>query len=176
MANALMKKVFLDCLRIRLAGRIVALLAFVSAPLSSGTFAKDLEMLTRLLIPAYTAQNFSALCVDQDAQFLSDLPDGMALIGAFAEHVKNEVTLGLSASDAGKVRVMAADTARSVARHEMQLLGGQNSDVPAEALKRWCGRSAKHFIVEMMTRHRARHKEFEKLMETAKHRDGLTAP
>jgi hypothetical protein len=39
---------------IGVAGRIVALMAFVSASLCSGALAKDLEMLTRLLILACT--------------------------------------------------------------------------------------------------------------------------
>jgi hypothetical protein len=50
-----------------------------------------LEMLTRLLIPAYMAQNFAALCIDQDVQFPAEVNDGTALVGAFADHVKKEV-------------------------------------------------------------------------------------
>lgn len=152
----------------RSAPGIVMLLGIVGAPLGSSASAKDLEMLARLLIPAYMAQNFAVLCVDQDAQFLSDLKEGMTPVAAFAEHVKQELATGLAESEAGEVRVTAADAARNVARQEMQLLGGQKSGVPASALKSWCERSAKHFITEIMAKHREKHGEFERLMEAAK--------
>ena len=152
----------------RSASSIAMLLGIFGAPLGSSASAKDLEMLARLLIPAYMAQNFAVLCVDQDAQFLSGLREGMTLVGAFAEHVKKEVTFGLPESEAVKVRVTAADAARNVAREEMQLLGGQNSSVPTEALKRWCERSAKYFISNIMSKHREKHEEFDRLVEAAK--------
>jgi hypothetical protein len=148
---------------------VAALSAYVSASVWSSAFAKNFEMLTRLLVPAYVAQNFAALCVAQDARFLSDLNGGTASVGAFAEHVKKEATFGLPESDAANVRVAAADTARLVARQELQLLRGPKPDVPAEALKRWCDRSAKHFILEIMSKHREKHDEFDRLGEAAKH-------
>ena len=125
-------------------------------------------MLIRLLVPAYMAQNFAVLCVDQDGQSLADLNDRTALVGAFAEHVKKEVTVDLPEPEAGEVRVTAADTARHVARQELQLLRGQKPDVPAEALKNWCDRSAKYFIIEIMNKHQEKHDEFDRLMEAAK--------
>lgn len=143
-------------------------MVFFSVSLGSDAIAKDLEMLTRLLIPAYMAQNFAVLCVDQDAQFLSSLNNG-PLVNVFAEHVKREITIELPESEAANVRVTAADTARTIARDEMRLLGGQpSSGVPAEALKRWCDRSAKHFILEIMRKHQEKHNEFDRLVEAAK--------
>ena len=153
---------------IRSACSIAALLGFISAPVCSNASAKDLDMLARLLIPAYMAQDFAGLCVDQDAKFLADLNGGTMLVNAFSEHVKKEVTIDLPESEAMKVLVIAADTARNVARYEMQLIGGQRSGVPAEALKRWCDRSAKNFIHEIMMKHHEKHDEFDRLVEAAK--------
>jgi hypothetical protein len=150
----------------RSAYSVAALLGFVGA--CSNASARDLEMLARLLIPAYMAQNFAGLCIDQDAQFLADLKDGTTLVSEFAEHVKGEVTIGLPESEAATVRVTAADTAQNVARREMQLLGGQPSGVPAQALKQWCDRSAKHFILEILSKHQEKHEEFDRLVKTAK--------
>lgn len=150
----------------RLTCSVAASLAAVAVPL--GGYAKDLEILTRLLVPAYMAQNFAALCLDQDAKFLSDLNEGTRLVAEFVDHVKNEITSDLLEREAESVRIAAADAARNVARYEMQLLGGDNSGVPAEPLKRWCDRSAKHFIVEIINKHREKHEEFEKLMAAAK--------
>jgi len=151
--------------RLRLSGTVLGL---VGATLCFGAQAKDLEMLARLLIPAYLAQNFAALCVDQDVTFFDDPEEGMMFVSAFAEHVKKEITIGLPKSDAAYVRVTAADVARDTARFEMRLLAAQNSSVSVEALKQWCDRSAKHFIVEIINKHRQKHGQIDKLVEAAK--------
>ena len=147
---------------------IAAWLACAVLPFVATAFAKDLEMLTRLLTPAYMVHNFSALCMDQDAQFLSDLNGGTALIDAFSEHVKQEVILDLPEAEAKTVLVWAADSALHVARLELQMLKEQTSAVPSAALKRWCDRSAKFFIVEIMSKHQEKHDEFEKAVKAAK--------
>lgn len=108
----------------------------VTVPLWSGASAKDLEALTRLLIPAYTAQDFAALCVSQDPQFLSDLKYGAGSIGVYAQHVKKEVTIDIPEDEAAKVRIIAADTAREIARQELQLLIERHIADSASSLKR----------------------------------------
>lgn len=112
----------------------------VTVPLWSGASAKDLEVLTRLLIPAYIAQDFAALCASQDPQFLSDLKYGAGSVGVYAQHVKKEVTIDIPEDEAAKVRIIAADTARQVARQELHLLIEQQTADPASSLKRWCDR------------------------------------
>lgn len=147
---------------------VAALSACVGASLSSSAFAKDMELLTRLLIPAYMAQNFAVLCTDRDSQFLTDLNNTEILVRAFSDHVKEEVTFDLPEPEAGNVRIAAADTALHVARQELRLLSGKNSAVPDDALKAWCDRSARHFILEIMNKHQEKHEEFERLLEAAK--------
>jgi hypothetical protein len=93
----------------------------VAALLFSRASASDFGTLVRLLVPAYMAQNFTAICTVQDPQFLSELKGGPASISAFAEGIKKRVTADLAADEAEKVRVTPADTARQVARHEFQL-------------------------------------------------------
>ena len=152
--------------KLSLACSIATLPGFVGTTLWSTAFANDLEMLTRLLTSAYMAQNFTVLCTDQDTHFLSDVNDGAALLSAFAEHVKKVVTIDLPESEAEVVRVTAADTALHVARQELRLLGRQS--VPADALRKWCDRSAKHFIIEILSKHQERHDEFDRLVDGAK--------
>lgn len=133
----------------------------------SGAFAKDLDTLTRLLIPAYMAQSFAAVCVNQDRQFLAELSNGAGQVSSFAEHVKKEVTIDLPESDAAKVRITAADTARNVVRQELRLaIGGQVVQSTAP-IKRWCDGSVKQFITEVMRLHEQKHKEFESRVRDA---------
>ena len=63
---------------------------------------------------------------------------------------------------------MAADTARQVARHELQLLDRQQAGGSPGSLKTWCDRSAKPFIFETLRRHEEKQPEFEKALEDAK--------
>jgi hypothetical protein len=147
---------------------IAALLAYIIAPVCSDAFAKDLEALTRLLVPAFISQQFAVLCFAQDAQFLSDPSGGVTVVSSFAEHVKKEVTSDLPESEAKSVRVMAADSTRNVAYYELQLLRSQSSSIPPKALKKWCDRSAKPFILQITITHREKHIEFEARLRTAK--------
>ena len=50
--------------------------------------------------------------------------------GVLTEHVKMEVTAGISEQEAASVRVTAADAARAVARQEMDLLSGLQATPP----------------------------------------------
>jgi hypothetical protein len=143
-------------------------LFLAGALLFSRASATDLDALVRLLVPAYMAQNFTAVCMVQNSRFLSELKGGPASISAFAERIKKSVTADLAADEAEKVRVTAADTARQVARHELQLLNQQPAGGPSVSVKTWCDRSAKPFIIEALRRHSEKQREFEKELEDAK--------
>ena len=143
-------------------------MVYVAASLWSPVFAKDLEKLARLLIPAYMAQDFAAVCLERDASFFSDVSHGEAALKTFAEHVKDEVTVGLVETEASHVRGMAADTALSVTGQELARLRGQNASIPDLAFKEWCDRSVRHFIAEIINAHQENHAEFEALAKAAK--------
>lgn len=147
---------------------VAVLVGSVTVPLWSGASAKDLEVLTRLLIPAYTAQDFAALCVSQDPQFLSDLKYGAGSVGVYAQHVKKEVTIDIPEDEAARVRIIAADIAREIARQELHLLIEQQTANLAISLRNWCDRAAKPFILEIVSKHQEKHLEFDKIVEDAK--------
>jgi hypothetical protein len=126
------------------------------------------DALVRLLVPAYMAQNFAALCLSQDAQFLADVKGGPSAVTAFAEGVKQRVTASLSEADAQKVRITAADSAQQVARQELQLLNRQQASGVNGPIKAWCERSARSFILEVLRRHEEKRQEFDKLLDEAK--------
>ena len=136
--------------------------------LGVGAFATNIEALARLLIPAFMAQNFAAMCVPQDPQFLAGSNLDPASVSAFAEQVKMEVTAGISEQETASIRVTAADAAGAVARQEIDLLRGQQRTPSPEALRHWCNTSAKHFIVEIMHNHTEKRAEFEILLNKAK--------
>src|SRR5215212_1749912 len=75
--------------------------------------AQDLEALSRLLIPAYTAMSYAGLCsTEQDwAMAQPRGPGGVAI--NYAQHIKDEVIASLSEKDAVTVLKMAADEARN---------------------------------------------------------------
>lgn len=147
---------------------IVVLLGLMNASYCSSASAIDLEMLTRLLVPAYMAFNFAQLCSDQDGPPSTEPNVRLSLARDFAEQVKQEVTIGLPESQAAQVRVMAADAAREVARNQMKRIGAQGRFVSPEALKDWCERSGTYYIADIMKQHKEKHQEFDRLVEAAK--------
>lgn len=101
-------------------GRLLTTVLLVLVPFSAG--AKDLDLLARLLIPKYIAQDFAAICGKYDSHFLPEMSGGSAAVAAYARHLKIEVTSGLTQADALRTMVAAADTARAVARERMHAL------------------------------------------------------
>lgn len=146
-----------------------AVLIFVCVPFWSGAFARDLETLTRLLIPAYIAQDFAALCATRNPDFLSsEVTYGVTSINAYAQHVKKEITIGIPEDVSQTVRVTAADTAREVARRELHLLTAQQAANHTDVVKRWCERSAKPFILAILRKHQENHREYDDILANAK--------
>lgn len=126
-------------------------------------------MLVRLLVPAYIAHNFAVLCNDEKAKPTPEWKIRMLKIKTFVDHVKTEVTIGLSPKEAEEVRVSAINTAQSIARNEMLFLGAKGSFVPTNTLTRWCVQSAETIISGILDGHAEKHEEFDKLTDGAKH-------
>lgn len=138
----------------------------ISLVVSSIGIAKDLEALTRLLVPAFLAQNFGLVCAADDANFLSDVPNGPTSLIQFANHIKKEVTIGLPENEASEIRVMAANTALFEARAELKRV--ENETAPGEGIKRWCDNSVRPFIFGLLKAHDEKHTEFDARIESAK--------
>ena len=148
------------------AGSVVALLATL-IPVSAG--AKDLDLLTRLLIPGYVAQDFAAVCDKDDPNFLPEIDGGAATVTAYAQHLKIEITSKLTQADAMKTMIVAANTAMSVARKQVQALSDADSvSVSAAKIGTWCHSSAKPYILNTVRAHTAQHGAFDKMVADAK--------
>ncbi len=153
---------------LRSAYAITTLVGLVVGLVGSDASAKDLEMLTRLLAPAYIAQNFAAMCNAETAKPTPERKNTLLKITTFVDHVKTEVTTGLSENEAEKVRTIAANTAQNIARNEMLFLGAEGPYVPTDILVRWCEQSAETVISEILQAHAKNHERFDRLTDDAK--------
>lgn len=130
--------------------------------------AADLETLARVLIPAYMAQNFAALCVVDNPKFVEETAGSQGHVHIYAKHVKDEVSNGLSLTDVETVLRMAADTAQSVLRKELSELPSGPPSSRSEPMARWCEKSAKPFVREIIEAHFSKHTEVEQIIVQAK--------
>ncbi len=150
------------------AAKLVTVSYFVAAVFCSGANAKDLNALARLLVPAYIAQNYAALCNTENAKPTPKRKNRMITISTFVDHVRTEVTSGLEEKEAEEVRTSAANTAQNIARNEMLFLGAHGTYVPTDSLIRWCEQSAETVISEILQVHAQKHDYFDRLTDDAK--------
>ena len=147
--------------------RPVAVLLAALVPFDAS--AKDLDLLTRLLIPGYIAQDFAAVCGTYDPHFLPEMNGGSAAVAAYAQHLKIEITSGLTQADAMTTMIAAANTALAIARQQMRALGGKEApDFAAVKIRAWCESSAKPYILDVVRAHINRHSKFDKIVADAK--------
>jgi hypothetical protein len=123
--------------------------------------AKDLVALVDLLTPAYTAMSLANLCA-MDADWTIVQPRGWrgAAIN-YAEHVKDEVIVGLEREEARVVLRSAADSARSHARAQLrENVVVPDKDAEVARFREWCESYVAAFIRELIRRHDGEHLAF----------------
>jgi len=130
--------------------------------------AKDLELLTRYLIPPFLAQNFTAACRNNDASFLANLPHGAGTVDEFAQRMKTEITENLTNDEAANIVLVAANTALKAARDEMRKLSPEYPRMDVDALNRWCRTEGQSYILAVMEKDAREHDSFIKIIEAAK--------
>lgn len=143
-----------------------AALGLLSSPVTAK--AKNLELLARVLIPAYMAQNFTAVCIVDDPSFLDDTAGPQGHVYVYAKHVKDEVSSDLPQQDVEAVLKMSGDTARSIVRKELADLNAETLSAEGERLRRWCDKSAKPFVREVIVAHFEKHNEIDRIIGAAK--------
>lgn len=134
----------------------------------SATSAKELRALADIVLPAYTAMNFTVVCAREDPYFLRDTsgPRGTSL--HYAEHVKDEVIASLTNDEAIAVLKAAADDARLVARNKIRELAVLSDDAATiKAIRMWCDGPAKQFVLKFIELHDGRHAEIAELIRRA---------
>ncbi|HZS56778.1 MAG TPA: hypothetical protein VFA65_20395 [Bryobacteraceae bacterium] len=130
--------------------------------------ASDLESLVRLLVPAFLAQNLTLVCATERPEFLAELSEKSSLVNSFADHVKAEVTMGMSENEAKEIRIVAANTARDEVLRNLNAAKPEKADTRLEELNNWCRSRAKPLILEIISVHQTKHAEFERKVVEAK--------
>ena len=151
-----------------MAVRMGAAMALTAVLVPSFARATDLEMLARVLIPAYMAQNFAALCVVDNPSFVEETTGPRGHVHVYAKHVKDEVSAELTKEDVEAVLRMAADTARSIVQKELRDMAPGMTGPEPERLARWCEKSEKPFVREVIEAHFAKHEDVERIIRSAK--------
>jgi hypothetical protein len=131
--------------------------------------AQELDALSRILVPAYTAMNYASLC-SVESGWAGAQPRGVrgAAIN-YAQHVKDDVIASLSENDAVAVLKMAADIARNNAQAQLR----DNvivADKTLEALRfhDWCNSFVNGYIVDLIRRYDGDYDSFMRTIEQAK--------
>lgn len=154
--------------RQRLLTQAAAAAIFLVAARPDTTGARDLKALADIVVPAYTAMNFTILCAQDDPHFAAQTrgPRGTAI--QYAEHVKNEAIVSLTHAEASVVLKAAADEARSVARREVRKVVTKPPEFQPGELTKWCRESVIHFVRAFIEQHDAQHAALIQNIEQAK--------
>lgn len=142
--------------------------ALIVASLPSVAIAADLDMLTRVLIPAYIADDFAAICSTKNPDFLRGSLGAFQSTRIYADHVKVEVTSNLTEQEAFQVRKIAADVAKSITRNKFDNAAAKKDSSLGSAIASWCQEEAEPFIVKIVDTHQIKHREFDSIVERAK--------
>lgn len=146
---------------------IVAVSPLMAAPAPG----KDLNVLSRLLVPAYTAMNFAAVCASVPGWSATQPSGPRGFAGNYAEHVKDEIIAGLSHDEAVAVLRGAADAAREEARRQLRLFA-RADDYHSQVL-RWCSGAAREAIRAFIRDHDRDHDAFVTEVARAKKADEI---
>ena len=101
----------------------------------SPVFGKDLNELTKILTPAFSAQQMSAICTSAQVPFSDDDKALFTSAQVYADGIKQIIIAGLSDSDVSFVLRSAADQSKAATRAELAAL----AKYPAQQLP------ARHF-------------------------------
>jgi len=130
--------------------------------------AKDLNTLAQLVVPAYTAMNFAAICA-RDGGWVASQPRGLRGSAIqYAEHVKDEAISSLTYDEAVAVLKAAADVARSRALKALRSLASADPAVQEVQVRAWCRGFVTEFILLFIDQHDKSHNELLRQMEQAK--------
>jgi hypothetical protein len=135
----------------------VMVFALAASLIATPVTAKDLKVLADFVAPAYTAMNFTVVCVALDPEFLAQTsgPRGHAI--HYAEHVKDEAIVSLSNDEAVVALRAAADAARGTALQTLRPFHSPDPAMQAARIKAWCGNEARQFIRAFIEDHDNNH-------------------
>ena len=135
----------------------------------SSVFAKDLNILIRLLYSAFVAEQGSAMCMVPSIK-LSD-SDRAVFIDAhnYAQVVKQKVSASLSDDDVRFVLKSAADRAREDMLQVVAVIKSNPPDKEYAELFRWCTNNMKPAAEKLFRGYAQAPDALDKLIDNAKH-------
>ena len=149
-------------------GRRFCVAAIIAAGCGATAFAQDLEALSRLVTPAYTAMSFAGLCATEPGWSGAQPRGARGVAVQYAQHVKDEVIASLTQDEAVTVLKSAADAARNEARAQLRdKVIVADKTVEAVRFREWCNGYVNGFIAELIQRHDGDHVGFLRHVEVA---------
>jgi hypothetical protein len=133
------------------------------------TMARDLDAMAEILVPAYTAMNYTLICAQDDPRFLPRTSGARGTALNYAEHVKDEVIESLTHEEAVVVLMKAASAARSFAREDLRRVLPSYPIGSADQIVDWCYTTAFPFVRAFIEHHDLYHDEI--LQELKQARD-----
>lgn len=116
-----------------------------SAP-ASAAVARDLDALTRLLVPADLALMVSNACTATDPSFSHDLGGPRGTVPEYAQRVKDAVSDSLTPEQVQIVLHQAADVARAAALRALRAAAAPDDAEEEARMHEWCATAVKPFV------------------------------
>lgn len=151
-------------------GRNAIAITFLIATLefSAAARSKDLGLLTRVMFAADLAEQFTNLCVQADPAIAEKTMGPRGGMHSYGNHIKGEVTSGLSDTDVVTVLKAAADGSKTIATQSLYAFRSGPSEVAIGPLIQWCNDKAIPFVRQVIDTHDSQHEMILKLVDQAK--------
>ncbi|MBX6329969.1 MAG: hypothetical protein IRY89_15485 [Pseudolabrys sp.] len=146
----------------------IALGLICAALASKQTFAADDEALVRILARVDIAHNFVFYCAQFDPSIIDKTKSAVGDIQALMVHIRDEVVSDLPKSEAARIVIRSADTARIGALRTVRRFYGPNRQEERARLTDWCESAVVPSIKEFIAQHDNDHAAFEYAIRRAK--------
>ncbi|HEY8008964.1 MAG TPA: hypothetical protein VIE66_19760 [Methylocella sp.] len=141
---------------------------FLMVMFASPAIAKDSGILTRMLYVAFLAEQGVALCIVADPGFAKETSGPMGSMRDYSQHIKAEVTAGLTETETRSLLKSTADRAKGEAQQALRSLATEGTVVETARAKRWCQTVVKPLVRQVIDTHDNHHAEIDQLLEKAK--------
>ena len=142
---------------------VVIFLAMLAYPAMS----KDFGILTRMLYAAFLAEQGMTVCTARDPAFASDTSGPKGDMHTYSQHIKAEVTAGLSETETLLLLKRAADIAKAEAQRAIRNLRAEGPENET-SFSIWCQTVVKPLVRNVIDTHDNHHDQIDQLMERAK--------
>jgi len=143
---------------------VVIYLAMLAPPAES----KDYGILTRMLYAAFLAEQGMAICTAGDPAFASETGGPNGDMHTYVQHIKAEVTAGLSETERLSLLKRAADIAKAETLQAIRNLRAEEPENETARLSVWCQTVVKPLMHNVIDTHDNHHDQIDRLLDRAK--------